>query len=197
MLYCSRCFIINMAKYLHIGLFCLVMLHGACQHKGYVPQEQGEAERFALNELLLLRTEGLILAERIPNDTQNKEITEICDRIKAYYEKTHPDFMLLCEDKIMDVQEEDFDLLWDKIDLYLEEHEEDIESAFLNLVQENIMRSISLYTIIIQQEEWEEMRYFSHLALPDLYNQQEDLKDMALMTLVNTENNHASNITYK
>lgn len=160
-----------MKKHILIIILLGSILQG-CQNKDVV---RAENELFTINELLLLRTEGLILAERATHYTKNKEIQRMCHRIKNYYRTTHPDFVDLCKDRIIGVEEKDVDQLWIKIDNYLYEQQDNIETAFVNLCNDNILRSIALYEIIITRDDWEDISYFSYQALPELYHQQEEL----------------------
>lgn len=176
-----------MRKYLYIG-FLLSVLLSACRTPD-VQKEQNE--RFAINELLLLRTEGFALVELAHTYVDNQEISAMCQRIMAYYKDTHPDFVKLCQGKQIAVGEQDFELLWNKIIDFLENNEQGLEGAFLDLCQDNILRSIALYEIIIQRNDWEDMSYFSFRALPDLYNQQGDLRILS-RRVRNAPLNHVS-----
>lgn len=161
-----------MKAHLYIALVFSLML-SACFNTA-VPTSEGE--QLAINQLILLRTEGLILAEMVHERTERDEIRKMCKKIIAYYQDTHPGFLEICENRIIAVQSKDFDSLWNKTNDFMDTSGYDMEETFINLYQNNIERSITLYEVIIQSNDWEDISYFSFLALPHLYNQQQELR---------------------
>ncbi|GHE35393.1 hypothetical protein GCM10017764_18340 [Sphingobacterium griseoflavum] len=131
-----------------------------------------------IRQLVLLRTEGLALAEFVEAKSQDSDVIQMGKQLKSYYQQTHPEFLNACAGNKLDLDDSDFDSLWTSISDRFQKSNQSIENTCLYLCEENIKASINLYEEIIQQHEFEEISYFSFIALPDLYNQQEYLNNL-------------------
>lgn len=137
-----------------------------------------EKEQAVVEKLVMLRTEGLALAEFIASNAKDSAILLMCQRIKDYYIQTHPDFLHVCAGRPMGLTERDFDELWSRIEYRLRTDCTSFGMTSLKLCEENIDTSIALHEEILEAQEWEDICYFSFVALPDLYNQRSELHSL-------------------
>ncbi|WP_437920064.1 hypothetical protein [Sphingobacterium sp. LRF_L2] len=160
---------------MRVVAFSLVFILGACE----VRRDNTKAgESDVLQELVLLRTEGLIMTEYMLSNADNKEILTVCKRVKKYYTLTHPDFLRLCTGYSMELKESDFTLLWNDVHQRFIAARDSVDCFYLDCYQENIRSTIALYENLIRRQESEGISYFSFVALPDLYNQYDEFAAM-------------------
>lgn len=134
-----------------------------------------QREAIVVRELVLLRTEGLALAEFVGSKSLDADVIQVGKQLRTYYQQTHPDFLQACTGSQIDLNDADFDSLWTNISDRFVSADQSMESLCLQLCDENIRASIELYEDIIRTRESEKISYFSFIALPDLYNQQQQL----------------------
>ncbi|MFD2594670.1 hypothetical protein [Sphingobacterium griseoflavum] len=155
-------------------LFLFMLTLSACKSE----DRSQERASSTIRQLVLLRTEGLALAEFVEAKSQDSDVIQMGKQLKSYYQQTHPEFLNACAGNKLDLDDSDFDSLWTSISDRFQKSNQSIENTCLYLCEENIKASINLYEEIIQQHEFEEISYFSFIALPDLYNQQEYLNNL-------------------
>lgn len=158
-------------------VFLVLVTFSACKNAGH----EDERELRIMRELVLLRTEGLALADFVQTKAQDPKVIAMCEELHSYYEETHPEFLQICAGRQISVSDQDFDLLWNKMSERFSIGNTSVEQTCLQLCEENICSSIRLYEEIIQKRDWEDMAYFSFIALPDLYNQQQDLEQLKVL----------------
>lgn len=163
-------------------VFLLLVTVSSCTNGGKLDDK----ELLVMQELVLLRTEGLALAEFVQSKSADPEVLAMCENLQRYYEETHPEFLQICTGRKIALSNSDFDLLWGKMSERFSAGNHSVETTCLQLCEENIQSSIKLYETLIQKRDWEDISYFSFLALPDLYNQQQDLQ--RLKTAMETAN---------
>ncbi len=152
-------------------LLLLIVSFSSCKMNDAAKQREAAIVR----ELVLLRTEGLALAEFVGAKSIDADVIQIGEQLRAYYQQTHPDFLQACTGSQIDLNDADFDSLWTNISDRFVSTDQSMESICLQLCDENIRASIKLYEDIIRTRESEKISYFSFIALPDLYNQQQEL----------------------
>ncbi len=155
----------------HTILLFLIVGFSACT----MDDASKQREAVIVRELVLLRTEGLALAEFVGSKSADADVIKVGEQLRAYYQQTHPDFLRACTGSQIDLNDADFDSLWTKINDRFVSEDQSMESLCLQLCDENIRTSIKLYEDIIRERESEKISYFSFIALPDLYNQQQQL----------------------
>lgn len=182
---------------LYIGSILSFLLE-AC---AYIAPTPDEDEQSILRELILLRTQGLMLAEIICFQTENTDIRALGQMVVRYYEDTHPEFLEVCKRKLYAGVEIDVDALWSTANEYLHSTGNSLDDAFLLRYQDNIVRAITLHEMIILSGHSPDLRYFSFVALPELYRQQRELSALARENRLSTspcmENKqlHINNLT--
>lgn len=130
---------------------------------------------FVVNELFLLRTEGMALCEIASASNPSPEVQNACDELNAYYTATQEDFAHLCTGRSIALGAKDFDAIWKNVEGHLLHKDERFEVAFLQLSTDNILRAIALHELILQRHDWEDITYYALKSLPELYNRQTEL----------------------
>lgn len=150
-------------------LFILGLLLSSCESNSV---RETENETFVVNELFLLRTEGMALCEIAAANNPSLEIQAACEKLRTYYTATQEEFVYLCNGRSVAVGSEDFDIIWRHIDGHLSKDSSQFEIAFIELSSDNILRSIALHELILQRQDWEDIMYYAFKSLPELYKQQ-------------------------
>lgn len=141
-------------------------------------RRESENEMFVINELFMLRTEGMILCQIAEAADSDGQILNACDRFHAYYAATQPEFLSLCDGRSIALDESDFDTIWKNVERGVKKNAVFSKSDFITLTTDNILRSIALHEIILERMEWEDVSYYAFKSLPELYNQQQLLSDL-------------------
>lgn len=156
---------------------CIVVLSfmtsTACKQNR--PQEMDVKQLLDINELVVLRTEGLVLTEIVDPKTFDAPLGGLIGDIKAYYQETHPSFLRVCQGQPLVLQYEDFDMIREGIRNQVFTSEAGIEEAIMSLYVANTDRSIEVYERILQESERKDVRRFALRALPGLYNHQKEV----------------------
>ncbi len=134
--------------------------------------KETEDEMFVVNELFLLRTEGMVLCDIASSNNPSPEIQMACEKLRNYYTGTQEDFVYLCDGRSVALEQEDFDLIWKHLDTQLTKDSMQFEIAFIELSADNLLRSIALHELILQRKDWEDIMYYAFKSLPELYKQQ-------------------------
>ncbi|MFD1772167.1 hypothetical protein [Sphingobacterium suaedae] len=156
-----------------VALLMTPMLHGC-----FSSEVSSERQEAALRELVLLRTEGLALAEFIGTKSTKPEVLSLCDTIRRYYQHTHPEFLRICAGRKITLVPADFEHLWNAMLARFDTSQLPLEQLSLRLCEENLRASIGMYESILREQEWEDICYFSFIALPDLYTQRDALSSL-------------------
>ncbi|MCL7987468.1 hypothetical protein M8998_05895 [Sphingobacterium sp. lm-10] len=160
-----------MNNFTHFIIITL-LLATSCQSASV---QETENEMFVVNELILLRTEGMALCELAAAANPSPEVQATCEKLKTYYTSTQEEFTYLCTGRSVAMEEEDFDTIWKQAENYLLKDTANFELAFIELSSDNILRSITLHELIVQRQDWEDIMYYAFKSLPELYYQQGNL----------------------
>lgn len=137
-----------------------------------------ENEMFVVNELFLLRTEGMALYQIASSANPSPEIQVACQNLKDYYAATQEEFVYLCDGRSVAIGQDDYDVIWRHVEGHLLRDSAQFETTFIELSTDNLMRSIALHELILQRQDWEDIMYYAFKSLPELYKQQGALSQL-------------------
>lgn len=163
-----------MLKY---GILIIILISNvACQRS-----EKDDREASALvRKLVMVRTEGLALAELLWNNSEDPAVKQISGQIIEYYQSTHPLFLQICKGRKLMLREHDYQNIWTNLQNKIDTYDPQIEQKLIALSIENIQISMELYNQAIHDQRWEDILVFSFEALPELFNIMDELRYMEL-----------------
>lgn len=135
-------------------------------------------EADVLRTIVFVRTEGLGMTELFYAHTRNKKIRTLCQRMKSYYINTQPVIIEICRGKDLKLVEKDLELILDDLKKDFLGYKVEKENDYLLMCEEHVNKSIQLYTKLVQEQQWEDISYFSFEALPELFNLQQEIRKL-------------------
>ncbi len=164
----------TMKNVVHI-IVSTILLASSCQPASV---RENENEMFVVNELFLLRTEGLALYQIAMSANPTADVQSACENLKNYYATTQEEFIYLCDGRSIAIGAEDYDVIWRHVEGQLLKDSAQFETAFIELSTDNLLRSIALHELILQRQDWEDIMYYAFKSLPELYKQQGVLQQL-------------------
>src|SRR5690606_34036571 len=165
-----------MKRLLNYTLAIVGFLTASCRERP--PNMVADEHLRVLNELIVLRTEGLALAEVAASASHDEQVNRTIGHIKTYYTHTHPEFLKLCEGQIVVLAQKDFATIWTAVEHQLLRDAECTEKAFLSLYIANTARSIVAYERVLRGDADGDVYLFALRALPGLYSQRSEIASL-------------------
>lgn len=136
-----------------------------------------EKDEDLISKLVILRTEGLAIAEYLSANSKDSKVLEFCRDVKNYYINTQQDFLALCKEKELEIQESDFNKIWFAINDGHEVYDTFVEKRLMAVCKENLQISFDLLHEIMQHRREKDIGVYSYLAMPKLYEVLKGLED--------------------
>lgn len=140
--------------------------------------KESENKDEIVSKLVILRTEGLAIAEYLNSKTQDPEVKEFCLYVKNYYKSTQKDFVKLCEGKELNVEEADFNEIWFTINDGNEVYDEFVEKRLMSVCKENLEISFDLFYQIMNSHTNHHIGGYSYKAMPQLYKTLKEIESL-------------------
>lgn len=151
-----------------ILLILLLPVFNSCSYK------QPDKSHEEMKDLIYLRIEGLLLLELLQNSDTTDSYLEFQESLTNYYNDTQQQFLKLSLEQSLNFNSLQQEEMVEQIGLILKQNSSCETSQCLILIQNNISKSIQAYTQIVQNNQHDQLSYFSFLALPQLFNIQEE-----------------------
>src|SRR5690554_2166391 len=131
--------------------FLLAFVLVSCTERS--PQAIDAKQAMAINKLVALRTEGLVLAEIADGGVPNPQVSEAIARIKTYYRDTHPAFIDVCRGQPIVLGQQDYDVIWTAAQDQMLATGHCAEEAFLLLYIANTAKAIAIYERLLLEQD--------------------------------------------
>jgi len=161
---------------MYIRFIFLMLLLNVCYSCSFFSRDQQDDE--VVKELIYLRIEGLVLIELLKDSDKTPRAEALHRALTAYYKTTEADFVQLYQTRQLDFSPSEQDEIVKRMELVVEQHNPCAGKECLLLIQKNIRKAIQAYTTIVRERKNDDVAYFSFLALPGLFNLQQELQYM-------------------
>ena len=118
-------------------------------------------ESKTLEKIIYQRTEGLLVLEKILNNTQHDDISIICEEIKLFYEYSQPYLLELCYNRELNLTMSDYNDIHQQLELMASDslnHKDFLieklldnlyqqKSNYLNVLDNQELISLHMYTL--------------------------------------------------
>lgn len=154
-------------------LIIATFLTASCRE--HAPRSVDDEHIHVISELVVLRTEGLALAEVAASATRDEQVGRAIGQVKAYYIETHPAFLKLCQGQVIVLAHDDFATICAAVEHQILGESACVEMAFLSLYTDHTARQIAAYERVLRKSSKEDLYAFALRALPGLYHQQREI----------------------
>ncbi|UIR57364.1 hypothetical protein LZQ00_05980 [Sphingobacterium sp. SRCM116780] len=141
-------------------------------------QQQQQKKETVLRDIVFMRTEGLIMTQMMEKHSKNKNMLAICKRAKSYYTSTQPMLLEITKGKALDLDKRQFEQIWKEAEKSFQKYTIKNEDEWNRMYEGHIHACIRAYSLLVQEQQWPDIAYFSFHALPGLINLEEAFKQL-------------------
>lgn len=124
---------------------------------------QRAKESMVLKNIITLRTEGMLLFQKLPVATTNSSEVNLSDQLENYYAITQPDFLDICANKEIDISMELFEDVNSKVNQLLLSKSNDYNFCLTAIIN-NLELQKTLYLEILQDSALENLHLYAMTA---------------------------------
>lgn len=129
-----------------------------------------------VRNIVFMRTEGLGMIELLAKHCSDKQIQNVCARVKKYYVDTQPAMLELCKGMDLQLSKDDMASILETLEKGFENYDPTRNLDYLKICEEHVNRSIKIYASLAKEDRWNHVTYFSFKALPELFNLQQEIR---------------------
>lgn len=138
--------------------------------------QQALSQEEVIRNIVFMRSEGLSMTLLLLDRSKDRSVLHVGNRVKSYYQWTQEETLNLCKGKKLNMSSDQFDLLYSRLQNGLIRGGEKTEYDYLKIYDDHITKNIAYYMSLLKERKYDDVTYFSLIALPELFNIQQELK---------------------